>query len=151
MVSILRRPLPPVLLSLALALMWAAANVLPLAPLPVWLGRALGVPLVVAGVLVAAIGRAQFARARTNIHTFRDPDVLVTDGLFGLTRNPMYLGFAMVALGAAVLLAALSAVVTAAAFVMVTDRWYIRHEEQALRRVFGERYERYAAGTRRWL
>jgi len=149
MESTLRRPLPPVLLSLALALMWVAAELVPLAHLPE--ARLFGAVLVIAGVLVAAIGRAQFARARTNIHTFRDPDVLVTDGLFRFTRNPMYLGFTMVALGSAALLHALSAWAVAIAFVAVSDRWYIRHEEQALHRVFGSQYALYAARTRRWL
>lgn len=149
MTSSLRRPLPPVLLSLALALMGVAAEWVPLAHLPE--ARWLGALLVVAGVLVAALGRAQFARARTNIHTFRDPEVLVTGGLFRFTRNPMYLGFAVVALGAAAVLRALSAWSVAVAFIAVTDRWYILHEEEALRRVFGSRYAVYAARTRRWL
>lgn len=145
----MRRLLPPALLLLVLALMCVAAAVLPLARWPA--ATVPGALLVVAGLAVAVVGRVQFARARTNVHTFREPEVLVTGGVFRLTRNPMYLGFALVAFGAAALSGALSPFVLAAGFVAISDRWYIRFEEEALRRAFGEPYERYAARTRRWL
>lgn len=111
----------------------------------------LGLPLVVLGLGVAVAARSQFARARTNIYTFRQPDHLVTDGLFRFTRNPMYLGFCLALAGLAVFLGSLAPVLCAVTYLVISDRWYIAFEEEMMRARFGEAYQRYARHTRRWL
>jgi protein-S-isoprenylcysteine O-methyltransferase Ste14 len=63
----------------------------------------------------------------------------------------MYLGFALVAVGAALLHGSLSSLLLALAFVVVTDRYYIGFEERVMHGVFGSRYGQYAQHTRRWL
>ena len=92
-----------------------------------------------------------FRRAGTEIHTFRMPRVLVTDGLFRHSRNPMYLGFLLVLAGLALVLGAAVPLLVVAAFALVVDRWYIRHEERALREAFGDAYDDYCGRVRRWL
>lgn len=144
------RPLPPVLLIAALGLMVGLYFALPgpvVVPKPY---NCLGA-LLAAGILLSFLGARQFARRGTNIKTFDDPDMLVTDGLFRLSRNPMYLGFVLFLFGAAVYFGTVASFVIAAAFAVITDRWYIRFEEQAMRRKFGPAYDAYAASTRRWL
>ena len=111
----------------------------------------LGLPLLALGLAIAIVARKQFARARTNIYTFSEPDHLVTDGVFRFTRNPMYLGFSVALLGLSLFLGTLPAMLLAVAFVIISDRWYIAFEEAMLRGKFGERYQRYAQHTRRWL
>ncbi|MDZ7668179.1 MAG: methyltransferase [Gammaproteobacteria bacterium] len=72
-------------------------------------GAWLTAPYTLLGLIPAGLGiwlliraNALFTRAGTNIHTFRDPDVLVTEGVFRISRNPMYLGFLVLLAGAAV-------------------------------------------------
>ncbi len=36
-----------------------------------------------------------FQRIGTNVYTFEEPGELVTEGLYGISRNPMYLGLAV--------------------------------------------------------
>lgn len=36
-------------------------------------------------------------------------------------------------------------------FILITDRWYIRYEEQEMEKIFGDAYRRYKARVRRWL
>ncbi|MFP2932685.1 methyltransferase family protein [Pyxidicoccus sp. 3LG] len=110
-----------------------------------------GLLLLALGLGVTIAARAQFARARTNIYTFSEPDLLVTDGLFRLTRNPMYLGFSVALVGLSLFLGSLVPMLLAAAYVLISDRWYIAFEENMMLARFGEDYRRYARRTRRWL
>lgn len=147
----MQRLLPPLLVLLLLVLMAIADRWLP-GPEPVPRAmRVTGLLPVLIGLALTAAARLQFARARTEIHTFREPGSLVADGVFRLSRNPMYLGFALILFGAAWTCGSLAALVLAAAFVVITDRWYIPHEERGMARRFGEAYAVYRARVRRWI
>lgn len=110
-----------------------------------------GIVLILMGVGFTIGGAAQFNRAKTNINTFYKPDHLVTDGLFRYSRNPMYLGFATVLAGTALVLGSWEGLIIAAGFVIIADRWYIGFEEAAMAETFGEAYKAYCRTTRRWL
>lgn len=146
----MQRLLPPVLVLILLGLMAAAHRWY---PGPEWLaaGRrvAAAVPLA-AGVLLLVAARLRFVRHRTNIMTFGVPDRLVTDGPYRFTRNPMYLGFALVLLGAAAGSGRLVPLLLALVFVPVADRWYIAFEERRLAEVFGDTWQDYRRRVRRW-
>ncbi|AUX41146.1 hypothetical protein SOCE26_025530 [Sorangium cellulosum] len=143
--------LPPVLLLVLVALIGLTHALLPrpsLVPEPY---RPFGLLPLALGIALAIAARVQFARARTEINTFAEPTRLVTRGLFRLSRNPMYLGMGLAAVGAAMLSGAAVAFLLAAAFVAIVDRWYIAFEERQLRSRFGVTYEAYARSTRRWI
>ncbi len=110
-----------------------------------------GLAMLVFGLVMTTAAARSFNRAGTNIKTFDEPDVLVTDGWFRYTRNPMYLGFATALLGLAGVLGSTSPLFAVAAFGIVTDRWYIQFEERAMQRQFGPAYDAYRARTRRWI
>ena len=59
---------------------------------------------------------------------------LVTDGIFQLTRNPMYLGLCTLLIAFAVWLSAPFALPGNLAFVLFTSRLQIQPEERAMRR-----------------
>ncbi len=40
-----------------------------------------------------------FQRIGTNVYTFEEPGELVTEGLYGISRNPMYLGLVVAGAG----------------------------------------------------
>lgn len=146
-----KRVLPPALFLFAvviMALLWRVAPLMELVSFPFSLA---GLPLVLLGISFTVSGSRQFDQAGTNIKPFEDPDVLVTEGLFRFSRNPMYLGFAIALLGIALLLGNLSAFFIVPFFVVALDRGYVRYEETSMQRVFGERYENYKRQTRRWL
>jgi protein-S-isoprenylcysteine O-methyltransferase Ste14 len=145
------RVLPPVLWLLVLCSMWLLHAVFPALWWVPERYRALGCVPLVAGVGIAVVARLQFARARTQVNTFAQPQHLVTSGLFRWTRNPMYLGMALAAAGAALWCGAMTSWLPVLAFIAVTDRFYIAFEEQRLLDVFGSRYAAYREATRRWL
>lgn len=145
------RILPPVLLMICTALMISFALFLPgpaIVPSPYnWLGAI----LIVAGLALTLPAGHRFHRIGANIRTFNDPTLLVTDGLFSFSRNPMYLGMSAALVGLVVALGTLWPLLVAVAFVIIADRWYIRFEEAAMRRKFGDAYDAYTQRTRRWL
>ncbi|GAE32578.1 isoprenylcysteine carboxyl methyltransferase [Halalkalibacter hemicellulosilyticusJCM 9152] len=63
----------------------------------------------------------------------------------------MYVGFLMALVGLFVVLGAVSPALFVLLFLIVTDRWYIKYEENILNETFGVEYERYKSSTRRWI
>ncbi len=108
------------------------------------------VPLL-AGLALLIWARIQFKRRDSEIMTFDTPRNLNTDGAFRFSRNPMYLGFLLLLLGAALFVNTWCAFLAPTAFFAACQWWYIPAEEDNLRRVFGAEYEAYAARTRRWI
>ena len=145
------RIIPPILLCMTVGAMVAADYFLPLfrldRPGVLWGGAA----AVVLGVCIAGPAMLRFRRAKTNFHTFKEPGVLVTDGPYAISRNPMYVGMVLAGLGAALITATLSAVILAAAYALVVRYRYIAYEEKAMRQKFGAPYEAYYRKVGRWL
>jgi protein-S-isoprenylcysteine O-methyltransferase Ste14 len=143
--------LPPIWLLGGLVLAWVLAEGLPLVRLfgPLWQGA--GVVLAILGVGVILWAAWWFWRRKTTIEPHHDPGVLIVEGPYRLSRNPIYLGMVAILTGAVVWHGALSAVPVPVAFAVVLERRFILPEEAALRRVFGAEAVRYLAATRRWL
>jgi len=147
----MRRLIPLALLALFVGLMilvhWAAP-----------LGKFMGHPLtylgalpVLAGAAVSVLGLRQLLRAGTTVRAFHQPDRLVSGGIFRHTRNPIYLGMALILGGLCILLGVRCLLIPVVLFVMIADRWFVRVEERMLARKFGEAWENYRAGTPRWI
>jgi len=106
---------------------------------------------VVLGLSIGIVGLWQLRRAGTTVKAFDRPGRLVTNGIYRYTRNPIYLGLALMLIGACVLFSARCAMVPVAVFVLLADRWFIRVEERMLSAEFGSEFEQYRVRTRRWL
>ena len=112
----------------------------------------IGVPFFAAGLMLTVTGKRFFKQLGTNIMTFDEPDMLVTEGLFRHTRNPMYLGFVLALAGFSLLVgAAASSLLLVMLFFLITDRWYIAFEEKIMLRKFGLDYVKYCQQVRRWI
>lgn len=105
----------------------------------------------VLGVGLLAAGSGLFRRLGTNIRTFDEPGVLVTDGPFRFSRNPMYLGFSLVLVGLALGTGHATPLVIPMAFFLVASLWYVPFEERAMQAKFGSAYDQYRRTTRRWI
>lgn len=100
------------------------------------------------GLLIAAFRR--FKVAGTNIPTWRPTLALVTGGIYGLSRNPIYLGLTLVYLGIGMSLASLWPLALLAPLLLITRYGVIAREEAYLTRLFGDDYQAYTARVRRW-
>jgi protein-S-isoprenylcysteine O-methyltransferase Ste14 len=141
--------LPPVWLAGALALVLAQDRYLPLGgPGGAHL---LGGALVGLGLALMGAAAVEMARARTTIIPHRDPHALVTSGIFRLSRNPIYLGDALVLAGVSVWLGAWLGLLLVPVFMALIVHRFILAEEERLRQGFGPAFSDWAATTRRWL
>lgn len=150
----MRRLLPPALFTILLGLVGALALSRPRlggAIAPEGQLTAVAIVLAVGGLVPLAGARVQFARRDCEIMTFATPRNLVTTGLFAVSRNPMYLGFSLLLLAAALAANSLPALLAPLAFFLAAHLWYIPTEERAARAAFGPAYDAYAARTRRWI
>ena len=146
-----KRVLPPVYFLGALIAMTALHLGAPLAVVAEPPIRFLGAPLIALGVAGAAWGASLFGRAGTTVKPFEQSSVLVTEGPFRFTRNPMYLSMVAVLLGAWLLLGTMSPGLVVPIFAVAIDRLFIRAEESMLSRTFGAAYDDYRRRVRRWI
>ncbi len=147
----MKKILPPVLFLVCIAIMvglWWVFPIMQFLTFPIAL---VGILPMIVGLGITKRGADIFKKTGTNIKTFDDPDVLVTDDLYRISRNPMYLGFVIALLGLSILLGSLSSLLVVVIFFVITDRWYIQFEEKAMAKTFGDQYADYKAKTRRWL
>ncbi len=113
--------------------------------------RASGLLFVAAGLVLHYRAGVQFRQAQTTQATLAEPTGLVTEGVFGLTRNPMYLGGVLILVGWALLQGHASLLLTAPLFGLTAELLWIRPEERLLSEVFGDEYGAYRKRTRRWI
>lgn len=142
--------LPPVWLVAFLALTWAQARFFP-TPFPQPLGRDIGALAVVVGILVTIAAALQFRRHRTSVIPHQTPSALITTGVYGRSRNPIYLADVLFLTGFALWTGALLGLALVPVLVAVLTRRFIEPEERRLASTFGQAYTDYAAATRRWL
>lgn len=148
----LRLP-PPIVAALAGALAWWLAGFGPQWRLAVPIATSLACLWLVAGLIVALLGLQRFRDAGTTInpHTPAQASALVTSGIYRYTRNPMYLGLALVLCGWAVWLAAPAALAGPLLFAAWITRFQIIPEERILTDKFGQEYLDWCQRVRRWV
>jgi protein-S-isoprenylcysteine O-methyltransferase Ste14 len=107
--------------------------------------------LIAIGLGVVGWPAAAFGRVGTPIKPFEVSTHLVTGGMYRVSRNPMYLGMVVVILGIAVLFGSISPFISIPIFVWLIQTNFIRFEEVALEKTFGDEYREYKSLVRRWL
>ena len=144
--------LPPLLLTLILAMtMLVVDRALPLFRVSHPPVAYLGAGASALGVLIVLISAGLFRLRETTINPFGEPAVVVQDGLYRFSRNPMYLGMLLVLTGVGLWLGNLAALLLAPAFVAIMTRWHIVREERVLEIRFGDMYRAYRSRVRRWI
>ena len=142
----------PLLVMLALlCLAWLLDRLLPvplgLSGLLPWLGIA----LLLAGGLLLILAARLFRARGTTVDPTRSPDTLVTDGLYRLSRNPMYLGMLLVLIGFALWRDSWLALLCPLAFFIYMNQVVIPREERRVESRFAEQFQAYRQRTRRWI
>ena len=138
---------------ISLLLMAASRVLFPGLTIPFHAHRLLSTLLVVAGLFLLFGAAWQFRREQTTL----DPRApgratrFVAKGLYRFSRNPMYLGMALLLFGAAAWSSSLLAYLLAACFCVYIHALQIKPEERALRAAFGDDYAAYMASVRRWI
>lgn len=117
-------------------------------PLPLTLA---GYALLFGGIALVLAAAERFRKWRTPIKPFQQPAHCITDGVFRYSRNPLYLGEAVMLLGLAGLLGTWRALLPVPFFAAVIQWRFILPEERILDKQFGASYRRYRKRVRRWM
>ena len=115
------------------------------------MSRVVGLMLTAGGVLLAFSSLGIFRAAHTTTVPFETPAQLITWGPYRFTRNPMYVGLALIYLGVAGIQVQIWPVLVLPLLLIYVHRVVIPAEEARLREAFGDAYEQYCAKVRRWI
>lgn len=151
--TFLELKIPPVIVILvALATAYGLAQV-PIASIQFSLPDYIVGLLLITGAIIALFGVWQFRVARTTTNPLNPGKAsnLVTSGIYRLTRNPMYLGMALVLVAGIIKFASLLGFITLPLFIWYMTRFQIKPEERIVAKLFGQEYLAYKQQVRRWL
>lgn len=147
------RHVPPPLWALILLAATYYLSFLPgLNTLPLLPTRPAGL-IVIVGALALVFGAMlQFRLANTQLlPNSLTNNALVTGGIFAVTRNPMYLGMTLFALGGALWFGRPVMLLAPVLMFAVANRVFIPFEEAKMRRQFGDQFDAYCQRVRRWI
>ena len=144
---------PPVVAAAVAAAMWGISLISPLLQVPAVTRVSVAIAVAVIGGCFAVGGGISFRRARTTRNP-KKPEAassLVISGIYKITRNPMYVGVAIVLVAWAIALSSAWALLGPLAFVLYIGRFQIAPEEGVLAALFDAEYAAYKSRVRRWL
>ena len=146
-----RKIYPPAWLVIGLIVIFICDRYVPVlrfTSLPFQIGGSLAIMI---GLALLVFAGGLFKQADTDLIPFRDVRALVTTGVYRFTRNPMYLGMALILLGVACTTGTLGGLLVVPVFMVIIELRFIRPEEVMLHGLFGQEFEAYRARVRRWL
>ena len=113
----------------------------------------LSVLLVIVGLSCALPSFSLFARNKTTISPFTpsESSVLITEGMYRYSRNPMYLGLLLLIIAATIWFGTWFGIIISLFFILLINILQIIPEEEALLQIFGEDYLEYKKKVRRWI
>lgn len=142
---------PPLLTLLLILAMVALHYAMPQPRLISPPSNSLGLVLIASGVWMNLWSAKLFRMNKTTIDPRGNATHLAQEGLYRISRNPMYLGMLITLLGVSIFLGSLLSFLAAPLFVWIVTVRFINREEQALLDRFGDEYIRYKARVRRWI
>jgi protein-S-isoprenylcysteine O-methyltransferase Ste14 len=144
---------PPAVAAITAVAMWGVSLGTRAFLLPSSVRLSVFVVLLLAGLTFSLSGVLFFRRAGTTVNPTKPENAssLVRTGVYGVTRNPMYVGLSLVLLAWAVFLASPWALIGVLGFVLYISHFQIAPEERALAKLFGTEYSEYQSKVRRWL
>ena len=141
---------PPFLTLLGLILQYFLNSFLPFYSFN-YFPTILSIALVLIGVGSIVYLLGLFKKKETAILPDGDPEVLLTDGPYRYSRNPIYISMTIILIGSAMLYNCLSAFIIPILFMILVKNIWIDYEEAKLKKIFGQEYLNYQKKVRRWI
>lgn len=144
---------PPVVMLVIGLIMWLLAFLFPALAVASITSLTGGIVVGLVGLGISMAGVITFKQARTTSDPRNpaDASVLVTSGIYRVTRNPMYVGVLLILIGWGLFLGNILALIFALVFIPYISRYQIQPEERFLEGKFGAAFTAYKAKVRRWV
>jgi protein-S-isoprenylcysteine O-methyltransferase Ste14 len=143
----------PPLLFLAALLLGLALNHLLSLPTPIPRTdphRIVAAIMTFAGAAMFVAGVRSFFSAATPVQGSKPTRTLVTTGIYGWSRNPIYVGMLLIYVGIGIAVRSPWILVLALPLAIIIRYGVIAREESYLERRFGDAFRNYKARVRRW-
>ena len=102
-------------------------------------------------ILILAVNSFKKQNTTVNPIKIENASSLVTYGVFEYSRNPMYLGMAIILFGLALMFNVIGGTLFTLLFAIYITKFQIRPEEEVMERLFGEDFLQYKQNVRMWL
>ena len=119
--------------------------------LPKGLARVTGIALAVAGLAIIVTTILQMRRAKTNVEPWKPTTAILDDGLYAVSRNPIYAAMILIYLGVSFLFNSIWFLPILPLVILVIHYGVITREEKYLTGKFGDEYLNYTNRVRRWI
>ena len=93
----------------------------------------------------------QFFLTKNTLILIKPASSLQTTGIYAITRNPMYVGLAIVYLGITCFIGNWWNIILFPILLLIVQEYIIKREEKYLELEFGQKYIEYKGEVRRWL
>jgi protein-S-isoprenylcysteine O-methyltransferase Ste14 len=110
-----------------------------------------GAGLMLLGIAIMVAGARNFSRAGTPVPSNQPVRALVTGGIHGFSRNPIYIGMLLIYAGIGLAARSPWILILMLPLAVILRYGVVAREEAYLERRYGEAYRDYKARVRRWL
>ncbi|MGQ0285952.1 methyltransferase family protein [Pasteurellaceae bacterium 22721_9_1] len=137
---------PPLLFLIALGMIVCLPQH---AIIPLWCS----VIFFIIGLIIAFLSLYAFYRAKTTIHPkqLEQTSVLVTQGIYRFSRNPMYLSLVCWLMAWSIMSQRSLGILVIWLFMLYLTHFQIQPEEKILTEKFGQQFLAYKKSVRRWI
>jgi len=113
--------------------------------------KGIGILFLAISLFLLVTSLRKFFQSKNTLILIKPASSLETNGIYGISRNPMYVGLAIVYLGITFLIGNWWNIILFPILFLVIQEYIIKREEKYLERAFGEKYLDYKNKVRRWL
>ena len=113
--------------------------------------KILGVLLLITSLYFLITSLSKFFKTKNTLIPFKPASSLQTTGVYSISRNPMYLGLAIVYLGITCLIGNWWNVLLFPLLILIVQETIIKKEEKYLERAFKDEFQLYKSRVRRWV
>ena len=113
--------------------------------------KAVGILLLVISLFFLVTSLREFFLSKNTLILIKPASSLQTNGIYNISRNPMYVALALIYLGLTCLIGNWWNIILFPLLFLLIQEYVIKSEEKYLERAFGTEYFDYKKGVRRWL
>ena len=146
-----KRALPPTYFYITLLLIVILYFVFPIKTIIIFPWNLTGLIPGIAGAVLNIIADKDFKKANTTVKPFDKSSTLITNGVFQISRNPMYLGMVLILISASMITGTISPFFVIPPYIIFMQIVYINEEEKMLEAEFGDDWKNYKTKVRRWI
>ena len=119
--------------------------------LPRVLGYVFGAVLAIVGLTTIISVRLKMAGVKTNIEPWKPTTAILSDGIYSISRNPVYVAMVIIYLGVVLIFNSLLMLIPLGLVLIAINFGVILREEKYLEQKFGAEYVDYKTKVRRWI